>query len=617
MEWEFIAQHTEKINKTSRGKRHMTEIPQLLAKWHGALRNLRARAWQTGLVILCAALCAVMMVSCKENAAKDGVGIAAPDASRRLVIAISQYPSTLHPGIDSMLAKSYVHGFTRRPITVFDPSWERICMLCTALPTLENGLAKIETRKDGTRGIAATYAIPAEAVWGDGVPVTTKDIMFTWETGKDSAVGISNYELFSKDIVDITPLDEKRFTIHYDKVSCSFNELADFNVLPAHIEEPVYRAAPDQYRTANTYDTAPATPGLYNGPYVIAQAVTGVEIRLTRNPHWWGKAPYFDEILIKTIENTNALSAQLLAGQVDMISGELGLAMDQAAALEKRLERQGNTAFRFVYKPGLIYEHIDINQDSPVLSDVRVRRALLHAINRDAIVQQLFAGKQPVAHHNIHPLDVVYHDGIARYPFDPQRAVDLLKEAGWTRGVDGVIRNQAGEALSFTFRTTAGNKTRELVQQAIQSNWADIGVQAQIKNETPRVLFGETLQKRTFDGAVMYAWMSAPANVPKTTLHSDLIPSEANGWSGQNYVGFSNPRMDKDIDDLEVVCGESESAALWRDIQVLYAEELPALPLFFRADSFVLPQWLDGVVPTGHQFPTSLWSQDWKRAPDL
>ncbi len=538
-------------------------------------------------------------------------------APRRLVIGLSQYPSTLHPGIDSMLAKTYVHGFTRRPLTVFNAKWERICMLCTELATYENGRAKIETRADGTRGIAATYTLHPDATWSDGTSITTKDVLFTWQTGKDPLVGISNFELYTKDIVDITVIDDKNFTIHYDKVSCEFNELADFQLLPAHIEGAVYEAAPDAYKTATLYDSAPASSGLYNGPYVIAKTMSGLEITLVRNPHWWGEAPYFDEIVIKTIENTNALAAQLLAGQIDMVAGELGLPMDQARSLEKRLERQGNTAFAFTYKPGLIYEHIDIQQNSPILADKRVRQALLSATNRAALVEQLFDGKQPVARHNVHPLDSMYFADTAEYPYDPDHAVDLLKQAGWTKGADGLMRNVAGEVLRFTFRTTSGNKSRELVQQAIQSDWAKIGVQAQIKNETPRVLFGETLQKRQFDGAVMYAWLSAPRNIPKTTLHSTMIPTEKNGYSGQNYIGFNNPELDATLESLEIVCDADKNTALWQKIQSFYAEELPALPLFFRADSFVLPVWLEGVEPTGHQFPTSLWSEHWKRTPDL
>lgn len=544
-------------------------------------------------------------------AAHTSIAAAQEDKPKRLVIGISQYPSTFHPGIDSMMAKSYVHGFTRRPITVYNAEWQKVCMLCTELPTYKNSRAKVETREDGTKGIAATYTIRKDAKWSDGTPITTKDILFTWKTGKDPLVGISNYELYSKDIVNITASDAHNFTIHYEKVTCDFNELADFDVLPAHAEEAIYNASPKDYKTKTLYDTDTAHAALYNGPYRIQSAQTGQEIVLTRNPHWWGDRPFFDEIVLKSIENTNALSAQLLSGQIDMISGELGLPMDQARSLEKRLSRKNDTSFTFIYKPGLIYEHIDLNLTSPFFKDKRVRQALLYGIDRESISQQLFDGKQPVAHHNVNPLDSVYTDQTRKYSYDTEKAQALFAEAGWTKNADGLLSNDKGEVLRFTFRTTSGNKSRELVQQAIQSGWAELGVQAQIKNETPRVLFGKTLPKMLYDGAAMYAWLSSPQNIPKTTLHSTQIPTSENGHSGQNYVGYNNKTMDGVIDNLEVVCDVDKRNALWKASQEIYAEDLPALPLYFRADSFILPQWLKGIKPTGHQFPSSLWSEYW------
>lgn len=535
------------------------------------------------------------------------------EQNKRLTIGMSQYPSTLHPGIDSMMAKTYVQGFTRRPLIAYNQKWEKICMLCTELPTYENGRVKMETRPDGTQGLAVKYTLVKDAQWGDGTPVTTKDILFTWHVGKDERVGITNYELYSKDIVDITVIDDKNFIVHTDKVTCDFANLADFDVLPAHIEKLAYDKGGDAYRNATLYDTDTTNPGLYNGPYVIADKNTGVSITLKKNPKWWGKTPYFDEITLITVENTNTLSAQLLTGQIDMIAGELGLPMDQATALEKRLKSKGDERFAFVYKPGLIYEHIDINQDSPVFQDKKVRQALLYAINRDVISTQLFDGKQPVALSNIHPLDKIYTQNVKQYKYNPKIALNLLKEAGWHKGDDGVLKNQDGQALRFEFQTTAGNKSRELVEQAIQENWASIGVQAVIKNEPPRVLFGDTLQKRQFDGAIMYAWLSAPENVPKTTLHSKMIPSAKNGYSGQNYVGYKNSVMDKIIDDLEIVCDAAPREKLWNDLQVLYADDLPALPLYFRADVYIYPHGLQGLTPTGHQYPSSLWSENWHK----
>jgi peptide/nickel transport system substrate-binding protein len=162
--------------------------------------------------------------------------------------------------------------------------------------------------------------------------------------------------------------------------------------------------------------------------------------------------------------------------------------------------------------------------------------------------------------------------------------------------------------------TTAGNRTRELVEQVLQSQWRRIGVDIRIKNEPARVLFGQTVPHRNFDMA-MYAWISAPESVPRSTLHSSEIPSAANGFAGQNAPGFKNPEMDRLIDALEIELDPNKRNVLWAEAQRLYAEELPSLPLFFRSDSFILPKWLSGVRPTGNQYPTTLWITDWIAQP--
>ena len=160
--------------------------------------------------------------------------------------------------------------------------------------------------------------------------------------------------------------------------------------------------------------------------------------------------------------------------------------------------------------------------------------------------------------------------------------------------------------------TTAGNKSRELVQQAIQSEWRQVGVDARIRNEPPRVFFGETVRKRRFSAMAMYAWTSSPENIPRSTLYSKMIPSEANNWSGQNYPGYRSAKMDKLLDAVEVQCEPKQNLQLWYDIQTLYATDLPALPLFYRANAFIMPPWLKGVTPTGNQYPSTLHVEDWR-----
>ena len=526
-------------------------------------------------------------------------------AKDKLVIGITQFPSTFHPNIDSMAAKSYILAMTARPFTVFDANWELICMLCTELPTLENGLAKKERTPGGKQGIAVTYSIQPKALWGDGVAVSTKDVLFTWKVGRHPKSSVGNMELY-RSIYKIDVKDEKTFTFHFDKLTFDYNSINDFILIPAHIDEANF-SNPEIYKNRTAFDTDTLNKGLYFGPYKITEVAPGSHVVLDRNPTWYGKSPAFNRIVVRAIGNTAAMEANLVSGGLDMIAGELGLSIDQAISFEKRHKQKYNV----IYQPGLVYEHIDLNLENPLLQDIRIRKALIYAIDRKAISESLFGGRQPVAHSSVNPLDWVFAEDVPKYAYDPEKTAALLDEAGWSIKNRGVRTNAKGQELTFEIMTTAGNRTRELVQQILQSQWKAVGFDIKIKNEPARVFFGQTMTERRYSGLGMYAWMSSPENVPRTTLHSEHIPTKANNFSGQNYTSFKNAEMDELLETIEIQLDKSKRKEMWKRLQHIYANELPVLPLYFRANAYILPKWLTGVEPTGHQYSTTLWVENW------
>jgi peptide/nickel transport system substrate-binding protein len=538
-----------------------------------------------------------------------GLSINNAVAKEQLTIGITQFPSSFHPNIDSMLAKTYILALTRRPLTAYDQNWKLICMLCTKLPTFENGLAKKETTPNGRSGVAVTYSIHPQATWGDGVPVTTKDVQFTWKVGRHPQSGVGNME-FYRSLYKIDSIDAKTFILHFDKLTFQYNAISGFELLPAHLEENNF-TAPLKYKTRTAFDTDATNSGLGFGPYALTKVVSGSHVVLEPNPTWYGKTPTFKRIVVKVIGNTAALEANLLSGGIDMVAGELGFTVDQAVAFEKRHGQR----FNVLYKPGLIYEHIDLNLDNPFLQDRRLRQALLHAIDRESLSRQLFGGRQPVAHSSVNPLDWVYAEEIPKYPYDPKRAAKLLDEAGWRTRNRGIRHNAEGKPLRLELMTTAGNRSRELVEQVLQSQWKAAGIDVRIRNEPARVFFGRTVTERKFKAMAMYAWISAPESVPRTTLHSSHIPTPENNFAGQNYTGFKNAEMDKILETIETELNREKRRQLWRGLQTIYATELPVLPLYFRANPFILPKWLNGVIPTGHQHPTTLWAEHWTVSP--
>lgn len=524
-----------------------------------------------------------------------------------LTIGMRQFPSTLHPNIDSMMAKSIVLGMVMRPITAHDTEWQLVCYLCTELPTLSNGLAERLKLPDGRDAIRVTYTLQAGAVWGDGTPVTTRDVLFTWQVGKHPQSGVATQEIYRR-IAAIEPRDDKTFTVVFDRVAFHYNNMSDFQLLPAHLEKAVFEASPADYRNKTLYLTAPTTAGLWFGPYRVTEFVPGSHVTVQPNPTWYGQKPHFRQIRIRTIENTAALEANLLSGDIDMIAGELGLEIDQGIAFESR----HGSKYQIIFKPSLVYEHIDLNMDNPVLKDRRVRQGLLHAIDREGLTKALFGGYQPVAGSFAHPLDWIHDDKLQPVRFDAQRAAQLFDEAGFNQVKNGVRHNAAGQTLSFEIMTTAGNRTRERIQQVLQDEWKKVGVEIKIRNQVARVFFGQTVTQRQFTGMALYAWFTAPEEEQRSQLHSAHIPSKANNFGGQNFPGWSNPEADALIDKIEVELDVDRRFQLWGQLQRLYARELPVLPLFFGSDMHILPTWLEGVVPTGNQYPTTLHVESWK-----
>jgi peptide/nickel transport system substrate-binding protein len=533
-----------------------------------------------------AALCAGLLLSLPAAAANPH-----PD----LTIGVASFPSTLHPDIDPDLIKFYILGLADRPVTAYDAAGQVVCLLCTEVPSIANGGA----RPEGA-GMAVTFHFKPDLQWGDGAPLGAEDLAFTARAGRDPNSGFANAHTWSI-VSDVDVVDHLTAVLHFTEPSYQFDELG--TLLPAHLEASVFDHAsgPAAYLQQSRYITTPTSPGLYNGPYLVTVYDLGSRIVLGRNPNWHGKPPAFDRIIVKTIGNTAALQSNLLSGDVDMVPGEgIGLTLDQVLALQK----QQPDRFAYAYKPNMAYTHIDLQLDNPILADIRVRRALLMGLDRRSMVDKLMGGRVPIANSFVSPQQPMYSAAAPAYPYDPARARALLAEAGWTPGPDGICRNAAGERLSLEFSTSTGVRVRELLQQVMQSEWRRIGVETTIRNEPARTLFGETLKHRAFRGLALFAWISAIESTPRQTLSSGQIPTAANNWGGGNYPGFRDATMDADIDAMEKQLDPAKRRPLWAEMQRIYAEQLPVLPLFYGADAHVWPLWLKGVDPTGLQVST-------------
>lgn len=534
--------------------------------------------------------------------------------NKQLTIGITQEFESLNPITAQMYASTYIGRMAVRTLVAINNDWKWQCWLCKEIPTLENGLAKL-IDEDGKKKILVQWEIKDKAQWGDGTPITGKDIVTAWNIARDPAVSTGEKDIYTRvEAIDVDASNPKKFTMKFKEARYDFASIGTFYLLPSHLEGPVYEKTKGQigaYEKQSIYNTDPTNPGLYNGPYLVKELKLGSHVILEKNPKFYDEEAKIERIVFKLIPNTQTLEANLISGEIDMVC-ELGMTFDQALAFEKRIASDPTLKARHkvIFEDGMTYEHIDFNFKNPILQDKNVRKALLYAIDRDKITQALFESRQKKALSYFHPRDVYYTENVTKYDYDPKKAESLLDAAGWTKAASG-FREKSGQKLALSIMTTAGNKTRELVQGVLKEQWRQVGIDVAINNEPARVFFGETVKKGNYPAMAMFAWVSSPDNPPRSTLHSAEIPTDKNGYSGQNAGGWNIKRVDEILDATPVEFDAEKRKKLMEELMQIYTDEAPTIPLFMRAEIAIIPANLSGFDVTGHQFPSTLSVEKW------
>lgn len=541
---------------------------------------------------------------CQKKVASDAAHSkdAAQTAKKVFTIGISQEPDSLFIPFKEMMASEEVARAGDYSLTRFDENWRIVPYSAKEIPTVENGQLEF-FKENGIEKMRTTWHIRDDFFWPDGSPLTADDYIFTHKIYLDP-----NQEVVDRTTVEKVEKmeskgdDKKTLVVTWKEPYAYYHNYRQHEAVPKHLVEPIYNQAPDQLKKSR-FGQAPAMAG----SYTIKEWVPGSHIIAERNPKAKGEImPNFDEIIWRIIPETNTLESNLVSGTIDAIS-PTGISLEQAMQFEKRYKDQ----FDFYYTEGLVWEHIDFNLDNPILSDKKVRQALAYGSDRESIAKMLFFGRQPVAHGTEPPKSIYYNTDIKKYGFDQALARKLLDEAGWVLPQGGTVREKNGKPLKLTIMTTSGNKTRERVEQLLQSQWGEIGVEMQIKNEPAKVFFGETLRKRKFEGMAMYAWLKDPLKVSDTLWRCDYIPSAKNNFQGQNQPGWCDKKADALLKTASLEFDTKKRAKIGQEFESIFAEELPSLPLFFRVEVSVTKKGLKNWHPTGMLQPVTWNAARW------
>jgi peptide/nickel transport system substrate-binding protein len=442
--------------------------------------------------------------------------------------------------------------------------------------------------------MVVTFKMMAGLQWSNGDPLTADDSVYSFELVADPDTAESKYTIDRTTSYEATDdvtavwtglpgyLDSEYFTNFWTP-------------LPRKLwqEELGYSAA--DLLEAEESSRMP----MGWGAFVITEWVAGDHITVEKNPLYFRAdegLPYVDTIIYRFVPDSNAAVAQLISGECDIATQDIGL--DDQTQLLLKLEEQG--IVNPVFVTGTVWEHVDFginpveSYDRPdFFEDVRTRQGIAHCLDTQSVVDTLLYGRSIVISNYIPPEHPLYNPDVKTYPYDPEAGMALLEEAGWVdsdgdgvREASGVENVADGTLLEFKWQST--NSTQRIsYMQIYQQNLADCGVKVNLENMAAGEYFADgpegPLFGRRFDMG-SFAWLTGVE--PPCDLYLGLdstIPSEENGWGGQNDPGFMNDEYDaaclKAIGNLP---GSEASIEGHMEAQRIFAEQLPVVPLFLR-----------------------------------
>ena len=431
--------------------------------------------------------------------------------------------------------------------------------LATEVPTLENGGVSSD-------GQTITFTLRPGVTWHDGQPVTAEDVKFTWETimNPDSGV-VSRYGYDVIQAID-TP-DEGTVVVQFESPFAPWQTLFDV-ILPKHVLE-------NETDLPNAeFNQLP----IGFGPFKITENVQGDHMSFEAFDGYWQGRPKIDRLFIRFFGDATAMLQALKAKEIDLA---WQVSLSNIPELQQ-MESQGITTL-VVPQPNP--EQYAMNRDEsqvPLFADRELRRALSLAVDRQTIIDKLLYGLADIA---INPWDQSpwQNENLQPVPYDPEQAKQILDEAGWAPGDDG-IRVKDGERLSFTHGVTSGNQLRENVQLLVQDNFKQIGAEMVIQNNRSDTVFGSWAAGGVLArGDYQMHGFSYPLTNPDPDISNrfacDERPTEESPTGAQRYR-YCNPEIDELFAQQAQELDPTKRQAIMDQIQEILHDEYSQIFLY-------------------------------------
>jgi peptide/nickel transport system substrate-binding protein len=433
-------------------------------------------------------------------------------------------------------------------------------------------------------GLSLTFRIRDGMQWHDGVPVTADDVVWTYEMSVDDDIAYANRAYFQY-VTRAVKVDDRTVRFEFDTVhSDALMDFTEWSPMPKHLLEDV---PPAEMRNA-PFNRQPVG----NGPFRFVSWEANQQVVFEANTEFALGRPHLDRVVVRVIPEQTTELTELLTGGIDF--------MRAVPPAEMKRVEESDEVYSITY-PARSYTFLVWNLRNPLFESAEVRRALTMGINREQIVDALLYGYGTVAVSDVMPFQWEFNDDLEPWPYDPERAREMLAQEGWTdTDGDGII-DKDGRPFRFTLRTNQGNDLREDIVVIVQNDLKQLGIAVE-----PRMVEWNTfitdLKAKNFEAAVS-GW-----SVDFKFNPTDLFSTEA--IEGKyNYPSYSNPVADSLMMQALMTLDREEARPLWIRYSEIIHEDQPYTFLYYLEERLGVNNRLRGVTgdARGHLVSVAEW----------
>jgi peptide/nickel transport system substrate-binding protein len=438
------------------------------------------------------------------------------------------------------------------------------------IPMVAQSLPKVSSD-----GLTYTFNLRKDVTWSDGKPLTSDDVVFTYSLMLDpayKAVRSAYRGDLETYVAAVQNPDPYTVVFKMKKIYAPFLALqGGHGIVPKHVLGSLSAA---DFNTA-AYNNAPS---VVNGAFTFVEWAKGDHLKLARNPKYYRGAAYLDGFVLKVLPNNATVTSQLE-------TGDLHIARVAAYNTVAELKTKSNLSLTQFSQSTVGYYWYNLAKNNAaykILSNKAVRQALMYAVDRQGIVDAVyFTYGAKLANSPILPESWAYNPNTTpKYTLDAAKAASMLDAEGWKKGSNG-IREKDGVPMKLEITTLANNANYGGISQVLQQAWMQLGLQISIKAVPLAQLVSAGYTSRDFDVLVL-------------GVNVNVDPDESNLWhsrnavpGGQNIASYSNPTVDKILDDAAGELDQSKRKQLYYQLQKTIMDDLPGAPLIFQQGAWV------------------------------